>query len=112
VEKRYDILSRAFTAKDFAKNNRNHWGIENSLHWLLDVAFNEDACRVHARYAAQNMVTIRHMILGLYQQLPKRKRSIKRCVKVSGWDNNFLFPALVVVTFKYLADTPVGVTQG
>ncbi|MCL2000121.1 MAG: ISAs1 family transposase [Planctomycetes bacterium] len=93
-ETRYYILSRRFTAKEFAKASRNHWGIENSLHWILDVAFGEDSCRVHAGCAAENFVVLRHIALGLLKQGGSIKRGIKTRRKVAGWDENYLLELL------------------
>ena len=93
-EARYYILSRRFTAKEFAKVSRNHWGIENSLHWILDVAFREDECRVHAGYAAENFTVLRHIALNLLKQGTRIKRGIKTRRKVAGWDENYLLELL------------------
>ncbi len=94
VEARYYILSKRFAAKEFAKVSRNHWGIENSLHWILDVAFREDECRVHAGYAAENFTVLRHIALNLLKQGTRIKRGIKTRRKVAGWDENYLLELL------------------
>ena len=93
-EARYYILSKRLKAEEFAKASRSHWGIENSLHWILDVAFNEDACRVHAGYAAENFTVLRHIALGLLKQGTSVKRGIKTRRKVAGWDENYLLELL------------------
>jgi predicted transposase YbfD/YdcC len=93
-ETRYYILSRRFTAEEFAKASRNHWGIENSLHWILDVAFREDECRVYAGYAAENFSVLRHIALNLLKQGTRVKRGIKTRRKVAGWDENYLLELL------------------
>jgi predicted transposase YbfD/YdcC len=94
LETRYYIMSQRFTAEEFAKASRNHWGIENSLHWVLDVAFREDACRVYAGNAAENFSVLRHMALGLLKQGTRIKRGIKTRRKVAGWDENYLLELL------------------
>ncbi len=59
---------------------RGHWGIENQLHWVLDIAFREDDCRVRKGYGAQNLATLRHIAINLLKQEqtapigPKSKR--------------------------------------
>ena len=93
-ETRYYLLSKRFTAKEFAKASRSHWGIENSLHWILDVAFHEDACQIHAGHAAENFVVLRHIALGLLKQGTRIKRGIKTRRKVAGWDENYLLELL------------------
>ena len=56
---------------------RAHWGIENSLHWSLDVTFREDACRIRKGNASENFAVIRHIALGLLQQEKAAKTGIK-----------------------------------
>ncbi len=66
VEQRHYITSRRdFSPEDALAASRSHWGIENQLHWVLDVAFREDDCRVRAGYAAENFAVIRHMAVNL-----------------------------------------------
>jgi len=93
-ETRYYILSKRFTTEEFAKTSRSHWGIENSLHWILDVAFREDDCRIHAGYAAENFAVLRHIALGLLKQGARIKRGIKTRRKIAGWDENYLLELL------------------
>jgi predicted transposase YbfD/YdcC len=84
---------------------RGHWGIENCLHWVLDVTFSEDASRVRTRNAAENFATIRHMAMNLLRAAPGRKTSIKTRRKRCGWDRGFL---LAVLGFQgtYTAPAP------
>ena len=93
-ETRYYIMSQRFTAVEFAMASRRHWGIENSLHWILDVAFREDACQVHAGHAAENFSVLRHIALGLLKQGTRIKLGIKSRRKVAGWDENYLLELL------------------
>jgi predicted transposase YbfD/YdcC len=64
------------TAKDFASAIRDHWRIENSLHWILDVTFGEDLSRLRKGHGAKNMAVVRHFALNLVRQV-NDKRSIK-----------------------------------
>ena len=59
TEQRYYICSRLLTAAKFLQKTREHWGIENQLHWVLDVAFDEDHCRARAGNAAANLSVVR-----------------------------------------------------
>jgi predicted transposase YbfD/YdcC len=77
VESRYFIGSRKASAKVYGKALRNHWGIENSLHWQLDVTFDEDHNRVSKRNAAENLALLRRLTLSLLQAHPD-KRSIAK----------------------------------
>jgi predicted transposase YbfD/YdcC len=88
IERRYFLCSLAPDAKVFAQAVRGHWGVENRLHWSLDVTFKEDACRATGN-AAQNFATLRHIALNLLKSEPS-KRSIRRKRLTAGWDNEFL----------------------
>jgi predicted transposase YbfD/YdcC len=75
-ELRYFIGSKKASAKVYGKTLRNHWGIENQLHWQLDVCFNEDKNRVSKRHGAENLALVRRLALSLLKQHPS-KSSIK-----------------------------------
>jgi predicted transposase YbfD/YdcC len=77
LESRYYILSRALPATDFAEAVRGHWGIENSLHWQLDVSFREDECRVRRDHAPANLSVIRRFVLGLLKRETSCRRGIE-----------------------------------
>ena len=68
IEARYYILSRLLPVRDFADAVRGHWGIENNLHWQLDVSFREDECRVSRDHAPANLSVIRRFALGLLKR--------------------------------------------
>lgn len=90
-ENRYYICSRsAITAKQALAAVRSHWGIENSLHWVLDVAFREDDSRVRAGNAAANFSAVRQLALGLLKQRTEAKVGIKNRRLRAGWDHDFL----------------------
>lgn len=86
---RYFISSLKPSVKRFALAVRRHWSIENSLHWVLDVTFNEDQSRARNRRLADNLATLRRMAIGLLKQHPA-KHSIKSKQRIAGWNNQFL----------------------
>ena len=73
---------------------RGHWGIENSLHWVLDISFREDESRVRTGNAAENLALIRHMALNLLKQDNTSKVSIKGKRKRAGWDSDYLLAVI------------------
>jgi len=76
-EKRYFISSLATNAKESLRCVCGHWQIENSLHWVLDVAFREDSCQIKVENGAENMAILRHIALNLFNREKSCKRSIK-----------------------------------
>jgi hypothetical protein len=80
-------------ARRYAQALRGHWGIENNLHWQLDVSFHEDASRVGNRHGAATFALLRKLALGLLKQHP-RKDSIARKRKAAALDPDFLAEAL------------------
>lgn len=97
VEYSYAIYSiRECSAKEFAKYKRGHWGIENSLHWVLDIAFREDESRVRKDHSAENLNIVRHMTLNLLKQEKTCKRGIKTKRLKCGWDEPYLLKVLEI----------------
>lgn len=92
-ERRCYISSRLLSATAFAEAVRNHWAIENNLHWTLDVTFNEDQSRLRAGHGARNMAVVRHFALNLVRQATD-KLSIKRRRKRASWDPQYLLGIL------------------
>lgn len=90
---RYFIVSRYMSGEHFARAVRNHWSIENSLHWVLDVTFNEDQSRARERHLADNLSWLRRFGISLLKQHPKQD-SIKGKSQVAGWNNEFLLEVL------------------
>ena len=89
LETRYYITSASLTAERAAQAIRGHWGIENSLHWVLDVVFKEDQSRLRKGHGAKNMAIVRHFAINLVRSISD-KRSIKLRRKRAGWDQNYL----------------------
>ena len=99
IESRFYISSLKFTdIESFAKATRNHWHIENKLHWCLDVGFNEDKSRVRLANAAENLALVRRLSLQLLQYDKSDKRSIKRKRKLASYDLNYLEQVLLNAT--------------
>jgi len=89
-ETRFYISSLPANASILNKSIRSHWGIENSLHWILDVAFNEDNSRKRAGYAAQNFSILNRIALNILKNEITSKLGIKGKRLKAGWDNNYL----------------------
>ncbi len=94
LEKLYFIASVDKNAKLLANVKRGHWNIENQLHWVLDVAFKEDDCRIRKDNAPENMAIIRHIALNLLNQEKHLKKGVKRKRNLAGWDNEYLMEIL------------------
>ena len=89
MESRYYLLSQEFSPERFNDIVRSHWGIENELHWRLDVVFNEDQARNRKRHCAENLALLRKLALNLARLEPS-KGSMRGKLKRAGWDNDFL----------------------
>ena len=94
METRLYISSAKACAKTLEKNIRAHWAIENSLHWLLDVAFNEDDSMKTNPNAVQNFSIINRVALNLLSNDKSKKRSVKGKRLDAGWDNDYLIKIL------------------
>lgn len=89
-EVRYYILSRYVAARRFAEAVRGHWGIENRLHWQLDVTFQEDQCRVRLGHADANLSILRRTALSMLKNESTLKVGIKNKRLNAGWDDGYL----------------------
>ncbi|MBN2342629.1 MAG: ISAs1 family transposase [Deltaproteobacteria bacterium] len=91
VFQRYFIgSSESQPAKEVARLIRRHWSIENELHWVLDMAFHEDAARHRTGNCAQNFATLRHFALNLVKNCPGRRLGVANTRKLAGWDRGTL----------------------
>jgi predicted transposase YbfD/YdcC len=90
---RYYLLSKSLSPKQLLGVARSHWGIENRLHWVLDVHFAEDGNRARKDHAPENFAVLRRLALNLLRAHPDRK-SINLKIKRAGWDNAFLMQIL------------------
>lgn len=97
-EARYYLLSRAMSATAFAEAVRSHWGIENAVHWVLDVTFGEDHSRMRAGHAAENMAVLRHLVRNLLEREQSEPgRSLKGKRLKAGWDHDYLLKILTSI---------------
>ena len=96
VERRYYISSLAPDAETLAQAIRGHWGVENSLHHVLDVSFHEDDSRVRRGHGPENLSRLRRMALNLLKDADRhtKRKSIKGRRKIAGWDHQFLLNLL------------------
>ena len=96
TEVRYFLTSLSYEKiDDFARAARQHWGVENNLHWSLDVSFKEDLSRIRIGYAAENLATVRRIALNLVKHEKTRKAGIACSRKRAGWDNEYLMKVLM-----------------
>lgn len=88
-ERRSYLCSARLDAQTFARAVRAHWGIENRLHWVLDVVFRDDLARLRSGHGPANMAVVKHMALNLLQQA-KPTTSLKNRRKLAGWSTDYL----------------------
>ena len=102
-ETRYFIGSAARTAEEYLRWVRGHWGIENSLHWVLDVCFREDDQRHWAGNSAENLGWLRKLALCLLKAEKSRSskgKSINTRRLIAGWKNDYLLTVLAQIPEK------------
>lgn len=94
-ETRFYLTSLAWLASQLGPVIRGHWTVENSLHWVLDMIFRDDECRVRTDHAPANFTTLKHMALNLIRKAPG-KDSLRLRRKVAAWDDEFLVSLVTV----------------
>jgi predicted transposase YbfD/YdcC len=94
VERRYYLSSLALDIKTFARAVRSHWGVENKVHWVMDVCFREDQSRARAGYAAENLAMLRRLALNMLKRENTKKRGIRGKQLNASWDHAYLLRLL------------------
>jgi predicted transposase YbfD/YdcC len=96
IERRYFLSSLPLDVQTLARAVRSHWGVENKVHWIMDVCFREDESRARAGYAAENLATLRRLALNLLRQEKTKKRGIRGKQLNAGWDHAYLLRLLKI----------------
>ena len=89
-EVRFYISSLHVEAESMAACIRDHWGVENGLHWVMDMVFRDDECRIRKDRAPANFAVIKHMASNILRS-SKGKQSMRQKRHAAGWDDDFLF---------------------
>lgn len=97
LETRYYLSSLAAPAAHLLAAVRTHWTIENCCHWVLDIAFREDECRLRKDHGAQNFAILRHIALNCLKQERTAKVGVKNKRLRAGWDNDYLLAVLATL---------------
>ena len=97
VERRYCLSSLKLDVETFTRTAvRGHWGMENKLHWVMDVCFREDPSRARAGHTAENLATLRRLALNLLKREKTKKRGIRGKQLNAGWNHPNLLRLLGV----------------
>jgi predicted transposase YbfD/YdcC len=89
-ERRYFLSSLPLDIEAFSRAVRSHWGIENKVHWILDVVFGEDQSRARSGFAAENLATLRRLALNMLKREKTKKRGIRGKQLNASWDHAYL----------------------
>src|SRR5215210_8382003 len=100
IECRFYIGSFVGTAQEYLSAIRGHWGIENSLHWVLDVVFHEDESRHHAGNSGENLALLRRLAISLLKQEKSSKDSLKTRRLRCGWENDYMAKVLAAAAVE------------
>ncbi len=92
-ETRYYISSLPGDAQQIGQAVRSHWGVENGLHWVMDMVFRDDECRIRSQNAPANFVTIKHIASNLLRR-GKGKHSMRSSRHLAAWNEDFLYSLL------------------
>src|SRR5882672_4217328 len=98
LERRYYLSSLPVEVETFGRAVRGHWGVENKLHWVMDVCFREDQSRARQGYAAENLATLRRLALNLLKREKTKRRGIRGKQLNASWDHPYLLRLLGVPT--------------
>ena len=90
TEIRFYISSLADSAEKMARYIRDHWQVENCLHWVLDVTFRQDDCRIRTGNAAANFTTINHAAINFLKRVPGKKMSMPQKRRSAAWDDDYM----------------------
>lgn len=96
TERRYYLSSLPLDVNRFSRAVRGHWGIENKLHWVMDVRFGEDQSRARTGHAAENLATLRRLALNLLKSEKTKKRGIRGKQNNASWDHPYLLRLLAI----------------
>jgi predicted transposase YbfD/YdcC len=96
-ETRYYLSSLPGTARQIQDAVRRHWGIETSRHWILDMAFRDDECRVRSGHAAHNFALLRHAALNLLRHETSLRCGVKAKRMRAGWDTAYLLKVVASI---------------
>jgi len=94
IERRYYLSSLSLNVDLFARAVRGHWGVENKVHWVMDVCFREDQSRARTGNAAENLATLRRLAVNMLRQEKTKKRGIKGKQLNASWDHAYLLKLL------------------
>ena len=92
---RYFLLTQCYTPAELLRIVREHWGIENVLHWTLDVVLDEDQARSRKDHAPANLAVLRRLALNIARAHPDTKISLRGKLKRAAWDDSFLVDMLL-----------------
>lgn len=95
IETQFYLSSLPCEAKLLSRAIRQHWGIENQLHWVLDVTFNEDSSRIRQGHSPENFTLLRRMAISLLNQETSSKRSLRQKTKLAAMNCNYMFDVLL-----------------
>ena len=90
TETRFFITSLTLPAKEMGAVVRDHWAVENALHWVMDMVFRDDECRLRTKHAPANFTTIKHTAHNLIRNAPKPGTQSASERKFAAWDDDFL----------------------
>jgi len=97
ISRRYFLTSAPLSAEEFLHATRAHWGVENRLHWVMDVVFHDDLMRLRSDNGPANMAIMRHTAINMFKK-SKAKMSLKTRRKSAAWNHKFLFDTIKNMT--------------